>query len=104
MKLLTKQIEKRLIKNYEVNKDKAETVEHKVVLKLFNPTGLGTWYLSEYDPETRLAFGLSCLQEKELGDVSMDEIQDFKGRFGLGIERDIMFESNKLTLEECRNL
>jgi hypothetical protein len=43
--------------------------------------------LTEYDPETRLAFGLSCLHEKELGDVSMDEIQNFKGRFGLGIER-----------------
>lgn len=104
MKLFTKEIEKRLIKNYEINKGKEKTVEHKAVVKLFNPTGLGTWYLTEYDPETRLAFGLSCLQEKELGDVSMNEIQDFKGRFGLGIERDRWFESNKLTLEECRNL
>jgi len=104
MKLLTKEIEKRLIKNYEVNKDKAETVEHKVVLKLFNPTGIGTWYLTEYNPETKIAFGLSCLHEKELGYVSLNEIQDFKGRFGLGIERDIMFQSNKLSLEECRNL
>jgi len=104
MKLLTKEIEKRLIKNYEINKGKEKTVEHKAVVKLFNPTGIGTWYLTEYNPETKLAFGLSCLQEKELGDVSMDEIQDFKGRFGLGIERDRWFESNKLTLEECENL
>ena len=104
MKLLTKEIEKRLIRNYKINKDEAETVEHKVVLKLFNPTGIGTWYLTEYNPETKMAFGLSCLQDKELGYVSLNEIQDFKGRFGLGIERDRWFESNKLTLEECENL
>ena len=104
MKLLTKEIEKRLIRNYKINKGKEKTVEHKAVVKLFNPTGLGTWYLTEYNPETKIAFGLSCLQEKELGYVSLDEIQDFKGRFGLGIERDRWFESNKLTLEECRNL
>ena len=53
MKLFTKEIEKKLIKNFEINKGKEQTVEHKAVVKLFNPTGLGTWYLTEYDPETR---------------------------------------------------
>jgi len=104
MKLFTKEIEKRLIKNHEANYGKDKTIKHKVVVKLFNPTGIGTWYLTEYDPRNRIAYGLSCLQEKELGDVSMDEIQNFKGRFGLGIERDKYFDSNKLTLEECRKL
>ena len=42
-----------------------------------------------------MAFGLSCLQDKELGYVSLNEIQDFKGRFGLGIERDRSFEPTK---------
>ena len=104
MKLFTKEIEKRLIKNHEANYGKDKTIEHKVVVKLFNPTGIGTWYLTEYDPRNKIAYGLSCLQEKELGDVSIDEIQNFKGRFGLGIERDKYFDSNKLTLEECRKL
>ena len=104
MKLFTKEIEKRLIKNYEINKGKEKTVEHKAVVKLFNPTGLGTWYLTEYDPETKLAFGLSCLQEKELGYVDLNELTSFKGSLGLGIERDAWFPMNKKTLEDCKQL
>ena len=74
--------------------------EFKAVLKLFNPTGLGTWYLSELNPENNTAFGLCCLQEKELGYVSLDELLSFKGQFGLGIERDLYFKLT--TLQECK--
>mgnify|MGYP003135518807 CR=1 FL=1 len=95
MKLFTSSIEKRLIKNYQSN---AKNV------KLFNPTGIGTWYLTEYNPETEIAFGLSCLHEKEIGYVSMKEIREYKGPFGLGIERDKYFDSNKKTMEECKSL
>jgi len=28
-----------------------------VLVKMFNPTGIGTWYLCGYDPEDRIAFG-----------------------------------------------
>ena len=52
MKLFTSSIEKRLIKNYQSNAKKEKTIDHKVVVKLFNPTGIGTWYLTEYNPET----------------------------------------------------
>ena len=99
MKILTKQIKEKLIKNHqEQNGEK----EFKAVLKLFNPTGLGTWYLSELNPENNTAFGLCCLQEKELGYVSLDELLSFKGQFGLKIERDLSFEPT--TLEECKCL
>jgi hypothetical protein len=48
MEILTKQIKEKLIKNHqEQNGEK----EFKAVLKLFNPTGLGTWYLSELNPK-----------------------------------------------------
>jgi hypothetical protein len=99
MEILTKQIKEKLIKNHqEQNGEK----EFKAVLKLFNPTGLGTWYLSELNPENNTAFGLCCLQEKELGYVSLDELLSFKGQFGLGIERDLYFKPT--TLQECKGL
>jgi len=107
MKLFTKAIETKLIENHNKHKkawndEHPEHIESKVVVKLFNPTGIGTWYLSEYNPETKTAFGLCVLQEKELGYVSIDELSQFKGKMGLGIERDLSFPMNKTTLVECR--
>lgn len=58
-------------------------------VKLFDPTGSWTWYISEYDPETREAFGLVHGFEREYGYIYMPELVEFKGRFGLPIERDL---------------
>ena len=101
MKLFTKSIYDRLVQNH---KNQDGTKSFNAVVKLFNPTGRGTWYLSELNPETNVAYGLCCLDYKEYGLVSIDEIQSYKGLMGLGIERDKFFESNKKTLEECRSL
>ena len=98
--LLKKELEQ-LIKNYN---EQDGSKEFKAVVKLFNPTGIGTWYLSELNPDTNIAFGLSCLHEKELGDVSLDEMQELKLPLGLSIEKDRYFEMNKYTLEECKSL
>ena len=75
---------------------------HKVVVKLFNPNGIGTWYLTELNPNTHIAFGLCCLQEKELGYVDINELKKYKGALGLGIERDAWFPMNKKTLTELK--
>ena len=49
MKLMTKEIEKKLPKLYETENI---PVEDKVaVVKYFNPCGAGTWYGIEYDPD-----------------------------------------------------
>ena len=66
-------------------------------VKLFNPTGIGTWYLTEYDPTTRTAYGLCVLQEAELGYVSMEELVNFRGQFGLPIERDLNWTPKRLS-------
>ena len=94
---------KQLVKNYDLQQ-KEDQVNQKVVVKLFNPTGLGTWYLTELNEVDNVAFGLSCLQEKELGYVDLNELTAFKGQFGLGVERDKTFPMNKKTLEECKQL
>ena len=99
MQILTKPIKEKLIANH---KEQDGTKDFKAVLKLFNPTGIGTWYLSELDPKTNNAFGLCCLHEKDLGYVNLDELLGFKGQLGLGIERDRHFKPK--TFEECKSL
>jgi hypothetical protein len=58
-------------------------------VKLFNPTGAGTWYLVAYDPDDRIAYGVADIFERELGDIDIAELVAFRGRFGLPIERDL---------------
>ena len=88
MLLLTQAQKNKLIENHKAQDG---TKDFKAVVKLFNPTGVGTWYLSELDPETNIAFGLCVIHEKELGSVSLDELSEYTGALGLGIERDRHF-------------
>ena len=66
------------------------------LIKLFNPTGAGTWYIAEYDPETRIAYGLAQIHEAEFGSFSMEELVAYRGRFGLPLERDLWWTPRPL--------
>ena len=99
MKLLKKSDKQKLIDNH--NKQDG-TKEFKAVVKLFNPSGIGTWFLTELNPKDNTVFGLCCLQEEEVGYVSLEELKSLKTPLGLGIERDLYFKPNKKTLDECR--
>ena len=69
-----------------------------VIAKFFNPTGIGTWYATEYDPTTKNFFGFVSLfgdHNDEWGYFSLDELERFKGHFSLGIERDIFFTERR---------
>ncbi len=64
------------------------------VVKFFDPTGAATWLLTDMMPgEPDILFGLCDLgmSYPELGYVSLSELQNVKGRLGLGIERDLHF-------------
>ena len=100
MMLITKEIARKLPKLY-ANENKSSD-EIKVPLKLFNPTGIGTWYITEYDPDTDMAFGWCDLGFPELGSVSLQVLRNFRGFAGLGIERDIHWDSNT-TLAQVMN-
>ena len=66
------------------------------IVKLFAPWAAATWLLSELDPgDPDIAFGLCDLGHgfPELGSVRISELVNFKGQFGLGIERDLYFEA-----------
>jgi hypothetical protein len=105
MKLLTKEIEKKLrhnSKHFDSDKDLKPTV------KYFNPCGSGTWLITELDEDGRM-FGLCDLGmgSPELGYVMLDELQTLKLPFGLGIERDLLFEADKTIskyAEEAREI
>lgn len=107
MKLLTKEIRKKIPSLYSGENKKVEEV--LVVVKFFNPSGSWTWYATEGEPvldekgkeiDFRF-FGLVRGFENELGYFSLKELESVKGPFGLGIERDMYF--GKHTLAEVMN-
>lgn len=104
MKLITKEIESKLLKNTELPEE-----ERKPYLKLFNPTGAATWLISEIEygsieEGNAIFFGLADLGmgRPELGSVAMQELSSFKGFLGLGIERDRLWEPTKSLTEYWR--
>lgn len=70
------------------------------LVKLFDPTGSWTWYIAAYEPETRCAWGLVDGFEREYGSIYMPELVEYRGRFGLPIERDQGWKPIPLTLLE----
>lgn len=103
MKILTQEILDAFAKQGDTSQKSAKDI--KIVLKLFNPTGAGTWYLYEkLDDDVYMCFAnLDDPEMAECGTVSMSELLDFKGMFGLGIERDKFFKPLSITLEEVIN-
>jgi hypothetical protein len=99
MKLLTQELEKRFA---QVGRQEDER-DPIVVSKFFNPSGAGTWYATEYDPETKLFFGYVSIfgdHCDEWGSFSLKELEEFRGRFGLGIERDQFFTQKRISQVE----
>ncbi len=100
MATVTSTFQKRPAYKYIRESDKLPAVapEDAVAkVKLFNPTGSGTWYIASYDPETGQAFGVAEIFEKEYGYIDINELVAYRGRFGLPIERDLSFKPIKLS-------
>ena len=87
MKLLTKQIEKKL---------KANNWSNSPVVKFFGG-GACIWLICEMYEDGDTLFGLCDLGHgcPELGTVSLSELQNLKFPFGLGVERDRYFKADK---------
>jgi hypothetical protein len=97
MKLLTKAQREQLLENgrrQAAVKGTPDEIDFPPVVKLFNPCGAATWLLTEIDPDDEtIAWGLCDLGMgfPEFGTVSLTELADYRGRLGLGIERDRFF-------------
>lgn len=103
MKLITKAIALTVPSLYAQDGKRYEATAY---VRLFNPSGDGTWYITEYSPEECLAFGLTYflsmndqLPRGELGYISITELQAYRSPFRLGIERDLSFKPT--TLATC---
>jgi hypothetical protein len=104
MKLLTKEIRKALPKLGSQDGQGYEAIAH---VKFFTPSSSWTWFVSEGEPildeqgrEVDFQFfGLIYGHEKELGYFNLSQLQEVKGPFGLGIERDLYFHPKPL--KEC---
>ncbi len=70
-------------------------------IKIFNPTGRETWFVTEFEPETGDAFGLVIGQETEIGYFNLYELGCARGKMGLPMERDKWFSPT--TIGEIRN-
>ena len=87
MILLPQDLRERLLAN-----GRRRGLDHVPVVKFFNPLGIGTWLASELDEDGDTLFGLADLGEPELGAFSLAEMEAVELPFGLGIERDVLFE------------
>ena len=95
MKLITKEIEKKLPALYET--EDVALQDKKLVVKFFDPCGCWTWYGVEYDAEQELFFGYVEGYEKEWGYFSLAELKSIKNKLGIGIERDMYFDEIKFS-------
>lgn len=92
MDLMPDHLRQRLVANGAA----AAGTDHVPVIKFFDPTGAATWLITEMMPDDPdILFGLCDLGLgcPELGSVRLSELQSVRGRFGLGIERDLHFRA-----------
>lgn len=99
MKLMTKEIEKRL-ERYPLYSQDGKGKNAEIVCKFFNPYGRGTWYVLEGQKQENgdwMFYGIVDLYEKEYGYFMLSDLTGFRGPFGLGIERDMYFSKKKVS-------
>jgi len=102
MKLMTKELERKLPKLYT---QESKELEALVIIHYFNPGGMGDWYITEGErvdtvemDNDLLFFGLCCLFEDELGNVCLSQLEAIKSPpFGLGVERDLYWTPKTLS-------
>jgi hypothetical protein len=96
MLLITAEIAKRTPELYAT--EEVSTEDKVCTAKFFHPSGRATFFMTEYNPDERLAFGfvVSPLGEDcdEWGYFSITELEELSVG-GLGIERDTSFRPTK---------
>ena len=95
MKMITKEIERRLPALYSQEKNPNPTV----VCKFFTPWSNWTWYVTEGQKQPDgdyLFFGFIVGHDAELGYFSLNELMSVRGPAGLKVERDMWFTPTPL--------
>ena len=92
MKLLTKELRKRLPSLYATEGEK----DPMVICKFFYPDFSWTWYAIEFDGKD-IFYGYVKGDFPELGYFSLSELQSTRGKLGCPIERDRYFAPCRLS-------
>ncbi len=98
MLLMTKELEKTFEK-YPIGSQDGKGREAEVVVKYFNPCGIGTWLITEgekQDDGDWLLYGYCHLFEWEWGYVLLSELEGVQLPFGLKIERELYVTGGKV--------
>ena len=103
---MTKELAKTLPALYSQEKN----ADPMVICKFFTPDADWTWYAIEGSPVDAngyadtdkekvgfLFFGLVCGLDVELGYFLLAELETFRGKFGLPVERDLYFQPTRLS-------
>lgn len=95
MKLVTKELAKKLPRLYETEHMPFEKVT--AYIKLFHPSSDLTWYVTEYDGNDKF-YGMveNGSGETEFGYFSLAEMSQPMGPYKLPVERDLYFEPTLL--------
>ena len=116
MKLLTKEIINKL-ETTKYNREELTPNDAPVLVKFFNPVGGGTWYALEGEKiidgyedartgelkDDWVFYGFVDLGNPdyaEYGEFLYSELLDYKGDWGLGIERDMHYSGTNKDIKE----
>lgn len=97
MKLITKEIERKLEKSPLYSHEGEENPQ--IIVKFFNPYGRGTWYVTEGEKQEDgdwLFFGIAEIFEREWGYFTLSDLESIRPVRqlpSLGIERDMYFNN-----------
>ena len=92
MKIITKEVEQTALR-YPIGSQDGKGEEAIAWLKFFDPCGRYTFYVTEADLKTGELFGY-CVSPlgpdcDEWGYADLNELKAVRGKFGLGVERDM---------------
>lgn len=109
MNLMTKELEK-LFEKYPLGSQDGLGGQAKVIVKYFNPVGIGTWFITEgnkLDNGDYEMFGYCHLGDDEyaeLGYVMLSELEKLNLPFGLKIERDLYLSKDCTLVDAIREV
>ena len=83
MKLMTKEIEKKIPKGYG---------DGRIYAKYFHPLTFWKWYAMSYDPDSEIFYGFVHGDFPELGSFSLDDLKSIEKLMGLPVERDLYWD------------
>lgn len=106
---MTKELEAKF-NDYPIGSQEGLLGNAKVIVKYFNPVGVGTWLITEGDKLDNgdyQMFGYCHLGDDELaefGYVMLSELESIKLSFGLTIERDLYLDDDTKIYKEMEYL